>query len=138
MGVYGVVRRAGRLLLVRKGRGPLTGRWDLPGGSLEFGETPEAALRRELSEETGLAVRAARLVEVWSATYADERPGHEGERWHHLGIVYEVVVDEGAVKSGADGEDSLGAAWVAVEGLREAEVTPFVWRAVGAAAPIRR
>ncbi len=49
---------AGRLLLVRRGRDPHRGRWSLPGGRVEAGESPEQAVEREVLEETGLVVRA--------------------------------------------------------------------------------
>jgi 8-oxo-dGTP diphosphatase len=53
---------AGRLLLVRRGRDPHAGRWSLPGGRIEPGESPEQAVEREVREETGLSVRAGAPV----------------------------------------------------------------------------
>jgi ADP-ribose pyrophosphatase YjhB (NUDIX family) len=58
-----VVRdEAGRLLLVRRGREPGRGRWSLPGGRVEPGETAAAAAVREVREETGLDVVPTALV----------------------------------------------------------------------------
>lgn len=53
-----------RILLVRRANPPMVGRWSLPGGKLEFGETIESAVQREILEETGLRVLVGPLVEV--------------------------------------------------------------------------
>jgi 8-oxo-dGTP diphosphatase len=57
-----IVTRRGSVLLTRRAHAPSAGLWDLPGGFLEAGETPEEALRRELREELGVELRYARLV----------------------------------------------------------------------------
>ncbi len=56
VGIGVAVLRPGAVLLVRRGRAPSLGAWSLPGGAQELGETAEQAARRELAEETGLAV----------------------------------------------------------------------------------
>ena len=68
--VAGALARDGRLLLTRRPDGdPLEGFWELPGGKVEPGETPEAALDREWREELGVRVEAA---EPW--TFASGAP----------------------------------------------------------------
>lgn len=57
-----ITDRDGRLLLIKRGHDPEAGRWSLPGGRIEPGETDEQAVVREVREETGLWVRPGRLV----------------------------------------------------------------------------
>ena len=63
---------AGRLLLIKRGHDPEAGRWSLPGGRVEPGESDAQALVREMREETGLIVQPGPLVG------AVERPGPGG------------------------------------------------------------
>ncbi len=63
------------VVLIRRGTEPFRGRWALPGGFVEVGETLEEAAYREAAEETGLAVEVARLVGVYSDPERDPR-GH--------------------------------------------------------------
>lgn len=54
--------RDGRLLVVRRAREPGRGRWSLPGGRVEWGETLEQAVTREVAEETGIAITILQLA----------------------------------------------------------------------------
>lgn len=69
VGVFALVEDGGRVLLARRRD---SGWWNLPGGGLEYGETVEEAVAREVREETGLAVRVQRLVGVYSKPQTEE------------------------------------------------------------------
>jgi ADP-ribose pyrophosphatase YjhB (NUDIX family) len=68
-GAQALVERDGRVLLGRRRYEPSLGRWDLPGGFVDEHEHPLDALRRELQEETGLAIEPREFLGVWMQPY---------------------------------------------------------------------
>lgn len=70
-----VFDRDDRLLLIKRGNAPFKGRYALPGGFVDIGETVEAAALRELKEETGIDGKIIRLVGIYSDPKRDPR-GH--------------------------------------------------------------
>lgn len=60
--VGAVIVEDGRILCTQRGSGALAGRWEFPGGKLEAGESPEAALAREIREELGCTITVGTKV----------------------------------------------------------------------------
>ncbi len=93
VGAYGICRDPSfRLLLVRLDNGLDEGRWTMPGGGVKWGEHPNAAIIRELEEETGIVdVEALIICEVYSHTYKrSEQNPHNS--LHHIGIIYNLTI----------------------------------------------
>ncbi len=86
IGTYGVCQVNQTLLLVPKKSGPYQGCLDLPGGRLEFGETPEETLRREFLEETAGEFSMARLLFNTSCTFIKQN-----YELYHIGLIYNVL-----------------------------------------------
>lgn len=66
LGVGGLVIREGKVLMVQHNYGDLNGCWLLPGGHVEDGENLDAAVEREVMEETGIRAKALGVVAVRS------------------------------------------------------------------------
>jgi len=127
LGVYGVVKKNNKILLIKKARGPYANLFDLPGGGIEFGETPEQALIREMAEETGLSVTNYKLSFCDSVCFKhDVTSDGSVEELHHLGIFYDVFVEgDVSIKSDSDGLDSDGALWFDMDSGDFESLTPF-------------
>jgi len=85
--------------LVERGREPLKGYWSLPGGLVEPGERLEAAIERELLEETGLRVKCIRQFEVFERIMLDSRGRAE---YHYVLVDYLCKVVGGELLAGDD------------------------------------
>jgi ADP-ribose pyrophosphatase YjhB (NUDIX family) len=81
------------VLLIRRGQEPLKGEWSLPGGAVELGETLEDAIRREVLEETGLAVE---VVDVVKAFDRIARDGGGRVRYHYVLVDFLCRITGGA------------------------------------------
>ncbi len=102
----------GKVLLARRTHAPMRGKWTLPGGAVELGETSAAAIVREVLEETGLTVRPIALVEI-----VDRIDRHAGRiRFHYVIADFLCLVEGGQAQASSDAS--------AVQWLRPAQ-----WRA---------
>ena len=117
VGVGAVVLKDGHVLLVRRNRPPAEGKWSIPGGLVNLGETTEAAAVREVAEESGLNVRLHGLAGVVERIISDP----DGRvRYHYVLIDYVAASESGELRAGSDAAD---ARWVPIEDLGRYETT---------------
>jgi 8-oxo-dGTP diphosphatase len=98
--VDAVIVKDREIVLIRRKRKPFQGQYALPGGFVEYGETVEAALRREVLEETGLVVQIESLVGV----YSDPRRDPRG---HVVTVAFTASVVEGTLAGGSDAATTM-------------------------------
>jgi 8-oxo-dGTP diphosphatase len=110
--VGAVVVEDGRLLLIRRGRGPGQGEWSVPGGRVEAGELMAEAVVRELAEETGLEGVCGELI-GWV-----ERLGPEH---HHVILDFAVTLLNPEAEPVA-GDDAREAAWIPLHEVAEVKL----------------
>ena len=128
LGAYGICRDdAGRILLARLSALEVdVGAWTLPGGGVDFGEHPDAAVVRELNEETGLDGEIEEIAGVFSHVYSGSAFAGGGDL-HFIGIVYRMRLVGGELRDEIDGTtDTSG--WFGptdLTGIRLVELAQF-------------
>ena len=106
-----------RVVLVKRGHPPLQGEWSLPGGAVELGETLEAAIAREVREETGLTITVGPLIEVLDRIH--QTPDGRIE-YHYVIVDFLCRCDSG--QSLTCGSDAPDARWVGISELADYRV----------------
>ena len=117
VGVGALIFRRDRILMAQRGKEPLKGWWSLPGGALELGESLEAAVCREVLEETGLEVEPVKLFEVFERIIRDATGAPE---YHYVLIDYVCRVVGGKL---FPGDDVSAVEWVRRRDLAALQIT---------------
>ncbi|MGE5425554.1 MAG: NUDIX domain-containing protein [Bacillota bacterium] len=125
VGVYGILIKDGKILLIKKSRGAYKGMYDLPGGGIEFGERIEETLKREFLEETG--INLSTYIFIGNNEYFCDYVNGLGEkrRLHHIGIYFEVTASIDNIKDSPDGQDSMGAELIELPNINSLKVAPI-------------
>jgi ADP-ribose pyrophosphatase YjhB (NUDIX family) len=117
------VLRDGQVLLAQRGIEPRKGKYVLPGGFVEFDETPYEAARREMREETGLDCPSLDLLEVHTIHYRQNEAS--------LSIVFHAPGWQGEPNAG---DDAAALVWQPVDAVESDE---FAWHIPGLADKLR-
>ena len=119
VGIGAIIIEDERVVLVKRGHAPLQGKWSIPGGVLEVGETLRKAVVREVREETALTIEPGELLGVFERVIPDE----QGKmKYHYVLIDFLCRRATGELKAGDDAaevgwfrEDQLSALELARE-----------------------
>lgn len=98
-----------QVLLIKRKQDPFKGCWSFPGGFMDMDETPEAALVRELEEETGLKVKD--VVQIGAFGAVDRDPRHRTVTIAYLSVLTEAPAE---VKGG---DDAAEACWFSLHDM---------------------
>ena len=121
-GVAAVTIHDGRVLLAVRGKPPSYGKWGIPGGVVEVGETLHDAVRREVLEETCVEVEPVELITVFDSINRDnDRRVH----YHYILFEYLCRYVSGEVHASSDAPD---ARWVAFNELDSIDIMPSTRR----------
>lgn len=111
VGVGVVVWRGDEVLLIERGKGPVSGNWSLPGGKQELGETVRETAHREIREETGIDIDIVGLLDVVDLVRHDK----EGRvRFHYTLVDFTATWRAGEAVAG---DDAAAVAWVPFDDL---------------------
>jgi len=105
----------GRILLIQRGKSPHYGRWMVPGGTVEWGETLEEATVREVREETGIDIEIETFVELIEAISPEE------SGYHFVIVDYAAHAIAGSLRAASDAKNAV---WASADSLAEYDLTP--------------
>lgn len=120
IGVYGLLIKDNKILLIKKCGGPYDGKLDLPGGTIEFNESIEEALIREFKEEVGIDILDYELFNVVSTNIKWIHKNEDLET-KHIAILYKISNYENDIKDNIEiteiNDDSMGAEYYDIKML---------------------
>jgi 8-oxo-dGTP diphosphatase len=116
-GVGAVIICNGKILLEKRKGEPGRGKWAIPGGLVELGETVEHTLMREVEEETGLEVEKPELIDVVSNVIVDK---NSKIKYHFVIVDYFVRLEGGTLKAS---DDAAELRWITFDDVESYDLT---------------
>jgi len=117
VGAGALIFRDGKLLLVKRGAQPGFGKWSVPGGLVELGESVQDAMVREVKEEVGFDVEVVKLTDV-ADTITLDRNGRV--QYHFVVVNFLARIVGGELKTATD---IMEARWVPVDEVDKVNLT---------------
>jgi 8-oxo-dGTP diphosphatase len=117
VGIGAVIIKDGKIALIKRGNEPSKGKWTIPGGLVEVGESLEVAVIRETKEEVCLEVENPHLLDVVDNVDLDE---HGKVKYHYVIIDYLVHVKSGIIQAASDAEELR---WVPFDEVEDYNLT---------------
>ena len=121
---YALIIRDDQVLLTRiSERGYHSGSWTLPGGGINHGESPRAALEREVQEECGVPCEVGALLDVHDAHFEGMAPSGRNEDFHAVHLLFEATVPEEVEPQVVEADGTTDAvAWIPLAEVEAGEV----------------
>ena len=116
VGVGVVVIRDGRLLTVKRGKEPYKGKWSIPGGGIELGETLYEGAQREVLEECSVKVEIERVLDTVDEIIRDEK-GRVKYHFIDIDVLGRYVDGESKAQS-----DAAECRWVALKEIERLDI----------------
>ena len=118
--VGAVVFKNGKILTIKRGQEPNKGKWSIPGGRIELGETAYEAAQREVREECSIEVEIERVLDSANNIIRDA----DGRiKYHFVIIDFLARYTSGEIKAQTDAEECK---WVTPQEMTELDLTPIL------------
>ena len=132
IGVGAIIFRGDQVLLIQRGQEPSLGQWSIPGGAVVVGETLEAAVKREVLEETHLEVQVLTLVKVLERVFRDS----DGRvAYHYVLVDFLCQYLAGELRSDSDAQDTR---FVSLQDLSAYGIAPVTLDVISRADRLRQ
>ncbi|NWF87595.1 NUDIX hydrolase [Candidatus Bathyarchaeota archaeon] len=117
VGVGAIIICNGQILLEKRKNEPGKGKWSIPGGLVDLGESLEQTVIREVKEETGLQVKKPKLIDVVDNIITDRK---EEVKYHFVIADYFVNLVGGVLKASSDAQELK---WVQIDEAEKYDLT---------------